>query len=132
MNPYQAPSVDVGDRHTVADGTFFRRALAGGYPLWRVFWLLFVPAPLILYVITILLMIWVPGWLGLQIYWKYLTVAVFLTNTLCMATLGLIVSRCASNSSYRIFGFLARLSVVTYLLWYGNKMMASFAVLYYS
>lgn len=129
MNPYQAPSVDIGG-HTGADGTFFRRALAGGYPLWRVFWLLFVPAPLILYVITILI-IWVPGWFGLQIYWKYLTTAAFLTNILCMAIFGLIVSRCASNSSYRIFGFFARLSVVAYLLWYGNKMMASFAVLYY-
>jgi hypothetical protein len=99
------------------------RAFAGRVALWRIFWLAFVPAPLVLWAIY-LGILW--GWATLTPMTdiRAIVVPFSLVVLVLTGTVGLCVWRCSKNSRSRIWGVLARLTVVAYLLWYGSRALS--------
>jgi hypothetical protein len=98
------------------------RAITGQLPLWKAFWLVFIPVPIILYGIYFAAL-WA---------WAILSPITPLQNVvgpfslfafLLMAAVGVAVWRCSSNSEHRAWRYLARLSVVAYLVWYGLRVL---------
>jgi hypothetical protein len=102
--------------------SLFTRAITGQLPLWKAFWLVFIPAPLILYGI----------YFGVLWAWAILIPMTPLQNVLgpfslfaflLMTAVGVAVWRCSINSERRVWRYLARLSVVAYLVWYGLRVL---------
>jgi hypothetical protein len=98
----------------------FSRAYEGHAPLWKVFWFGFVPTPFVLYA----------AYLGILWAWatfhpmgnlKYMVLPYSSLSLLLMAGAGVAVWRCAMNSGHRAWGYIARLTVAAYLLWYGYR-----------
>jgi len=108
---------------SAGNGSVFVRAFEGRLPLWKVFWLGFVPAPLILYVLYLVLL-WT--W-AMFMPMVHVTSIVLPFGTLALAAmtcLGLVVWRCSWNAGKSIWGYSARLVVVAYLLWYGLRILS--------
>ena len=97
-------------------------ALTGQLPLWKAFWLVFVPVPFVLYWAYIAVL-WVWLWLNPMGH-VWLIVLVFTTvSFLLVAAAGTIVWQSSGNASQRIWSYLARLVVAIYLLWYGRRVL---------
>lgn len=103
-------------------------------PLWQVFWLIFVPAPVVLYGVYSLFFF----------FWNYLSQS-FLTfaqlsavttfySTGAMALmllLGKLVWKCSFNTQRILWGYMARFAVASYLIWYGVKVSAGWWIFFY-
>jgi hypothetical protein len=108
-------------------GWFLRRAYAGQVPLWKTFWLFLVPVIFALYGLYIGVL-----WCFLH-FFHLVRVDLFafpasLFIFLCLSVPCSAVWRCATNSRHRYCGYLARVFVVAYLLWYGHKVFSLWSV----
>lgn len=109
-------------------GGLFRQAYAGQAPLWKTFWLFFVPSLLVVYGLYIGA-VW--GWIRFMsldhVVWFVLAASTFIF--LVMSIPCSAVWRCAVNSQNRYWGYLARFVVAAYLLWYGLRVLSLWSVL---
>jgi hypothetical protein len=108
-------------------GWFLHRAYAGQVPLWKAFWLFFIPAPLSLYGIYIGAL-----WVHLHLFklarLELFAIASSLAMFLFMAVPCSAVWRCAANTQHRYWGYLAQFVVATYLIWYGMKVLSIWTI----
>lgn len=102
------------------DISFFTRATTGQLPLWKAFWLVFIPVPIILYGIYFAAL-WAWAILSPMTPLQNVVGPFSLFALLLMAAVGVAVWRCSTNSERRVWRYLARLSVVAYLVWYGLR-----------
>jgi hypothetical protein len=109
-------------------GWFLRRAYAGQVPLWKTFWLFFVPTPLLLYGLYIGAL-----WAHLHFFnlarLEMFVLATSLVMFLCISVPAAAVWRCAANTKHRCWGYLAQFVVAAYLLWYGLRTFFLWTVL---
>ena len=106
---------------------FLRRAFAGQVPLWKAFWLFFVPTPLLLSGLYIGAL-----WVHLHFFdLVHLELFVFASSLfifLCISVPASVVWRCAANARRRYWGYIAQFVVAVFLLWYGLKTLSLFWV----
>jgi hypothetical protein len=88
--------------------------------LWKAFWFVFVPAPIILYVIYVaLLWAWVIFIPLTPI--EYVAGPYSLLAFVLMAAAAVAVWLNSDNSRHHTWSYLARLFVVAYVVWYGFR-----------
>lgn len=109
-------------------GRFLRRAYAGQVPLWKAFWLFFVPTPLLLYGLYIGAL-WAHLLFFNLVRLEMFVLATSLVMFLCISVPAATVWRCATNTKHRCWGYLAQFVVAAYLLWYGLRTFSLWAVL---
>lgn len=98
---------------------FARSAIRGQLPLWKAFWLLFVPTPFILYLLYLGLLLLTPLASGRNPF-VYALVFSNLAFGL-MGVIAVIVWRCSRNSTRVLWRYAALLAVLAYVLWYGRR-----------
>lgn len=102
------------------NGGFIERGFKGQLPLWKAFWLVFLPTLLVLY-FTYIASLW--ALLRLNPMADIATFALSFSSIalLLIALACFIVWRNSGNSSARTWKYLARVSVVIYFLWYAQR-----------
>lgn len=105
--------------------TFIGNAYAGRSPLWKAFWLFFVPTPFLLTGIYISAF-WTFPEISLSVTYVMRFVLVFsLASFLIASVPASAVWRCAQNTNRRLWGNLAKITVAVYLVWLGWKTVAT-------
>lgn len=99
---------------------FISRIVKGDIPLWKIFWFLFIPAPLVLYAAH-LGILWILFEIG-PLRFPILTISVVLPTLtyLCMVALAFPVWR-SGRRSRPIWAWASRVWVIGYLLWFGRQ-----------
>lgn len=111
---------------------FLKRLSSGRLKLWQAFWLVFVPIPIVLYAIYALFLFLLEHFTGSVITFTQLTAVAVLYSTIAIAlliVLGMGVWRCALNTPRVLWGYIARIAVTSYLIWYGIKVITGWLVL---
>ena len=105
---------------TPTSGSFIERVLKGQLPLWKAFWLVFMPALLVLY-LAYIASLW--ALLNLNPMANIATFALSFSviALLVIVAACLIVWRNSGNTSARAWKYLARIFVAVYLLWYAQR-----------
>ena len=106
----------------VGEGSFFGRVLKGQLPLWKAFWLVFMPVPFVLY-LAYIGTLWAWVWLNPMGHVWVITLIFTTVSFLLVAAVGTIAWRSSGNTSQRIWSYLARLVIAIYLLWYGRRVL---------
>jgi hypothetical protein len=109
-------------------GCLIERAFKGQLPLWKAFWLVFLPLLLVLY-FAYIASLW--ALLRLNPMADIATFALSFSSIalLLIATAGFIVWRNSGNSTTRAWRYLARVFVAIYFLWYARRAVGLWLVL---
>lgn len=103
-------------------------------PLWQVFWLIFVPAPVALYgVYSIFLYFWNDFSKPVLTFAQLSAIATFYSTgvMVLMLLLGKLVWKSSFNTQRILWGYMARFAVVSYLIWYGIRVSAGWWMFFY-
>lgn len=107
----------------MAVATTLVEALTGKTRLWRVFWLGFIPLVFLLTAISYAVVFFAIG----MPPWKFgLVMSVLgVFSLLLLFVAWTAIWRCAWNARFRFWGYVARLFVVVYFVWYGRKVLVT-------
>lgn len=99
---------------------FIDLALKGQLPLWKAFWLVFLPALLVLY-LTYVASLWALLNLNPMANIATFALSFSIIALLVIASACFIVWRNSGNSSARAWKYLARIFVAVHFLWYAQR-----------
>lgn len=122
----------MNDPHTSPLGSpmaFVSRAYVGGAPLWKAFWLFFVPTPLLLTGIYFGTLWSFPEIVSSVAYVSRFVLAFSLVSFLITSFPASAVWRCAPSTNRPLWGYLARITVAVYLVWLGWRTVVTWFVL---
>jgi hypothetical protein len=110
----------MNTNHSANSTGFIARGFNGELPLWKAFWLLFVPMPFVLYLAyagTLWAWVWLNPWGDIL----FIVLPFSVISFLLMAAAVFVVWRCSVNVTSRTWRYLALTVVAIYLLLHGVR-----------